>query len=229
MVSYLEVSDYPNEEARLGILDALHTTMLHAWPRYFKDNFWTAMILFSLSSSSSSFYSHLFNYNTTTKLKIKLLTSYEPSSRAVLGEYWPDAVAVCARCLQKRRRVNIPSRARSVSLVVDCMASFLWAIGHRLVNIHNLGLTISKLWTVTFSAFFKNCFCFAQLQWISREREKLRKRTVSMAMVRNVKSPPKPANQNAPFILTIASHIINVHDHSLNIWNFIYWLSDSTI
>lgn len=33
MVSYLEVSDYPNEEARLGILDALHTTMLHAWPR----------------------------------------------------------------------------------------------------------------------------------------------------------------------------------------------------
>lgn len=32
--SYLEVSDYPNEEARLEILDALHATMLHAWPRY---------------------------------------------------------------------------------------------------------------------------------------------------------------------------------------------------
>lgn len=32
--SYLEVSDYPNEEARLEILDTLHTTMVYAWPRY---------------------------------------------------------------------------------------------------------------------------------------------------------------------------------------------------
>jgi len=31
--SYLEVSDYPNEEARLEILDTLHTTMVYAWPR----------------------------------------------------------------------------------------------------------------------------------------------------------------------------------------------------
>jgi len=33
VVSYLEVSDYPEEEARLAILDALNTAMLHAWPR----------------------------------------------------------------------------------------------------------------------------------------------------------------------------------------------------
>ncbi|XP_078360633.1 TELO2-interacting protein 2-like [Oculina patagonica] len=33
LVSYLEVSDYPDEETRLSILDSLNTTMLHAWPR----------------------------------------------------------------------------------------------------------------------------------------------------------------------------------------------------
>ena len=31
---YLEVSDYPEEEARLAILDALNTAILYAWPRY---------------------------------------------------------------------------------------------------------------------------------------------------------------------------------------------------
>ena len=30
----MEVSDYPEEEARLGILDALNTVILYAWPRY---------------------------------------------------------------------------------------------------------------------------------------------------------------------------------------------------
>ncbi|KAJ7393650.1 TEL2-interacting protein 2 [Desmophyllum pertusum] len=33
LVSYLEVSDYPDEEARLSILDSLNNTMLQAWPR----------------------------------------------------------------------------------------------------------------------------------------------------------------------------------------------------
>ncbi|CAH3154714.1 unnamed protein product [Porites lobata] len=33
IVSYLEVSDYPEEEARLAILDALNTAILYAWPR----------------------------------------------------------------------------------------------------------------------------------------------------------------------------------------------------
>lgn len=33
IVSYLEVSDYPDEEARLAVLDALKATMLQAWPR----------------------------------------------------------------------------------------------------------------------------------------------------------------------------------------------------
>ena len=36
IVSYLEVSDYPEEETRLAVLDALKVAMLQAWPRWEK-------------------------------------------------------------------------------------------------------------------------------------------------------------------------------------------------
>lgn len=34
ILGYLEVSDGPEEEARLGILETLQCTIEHAWPRY---------------------------------------------------------------------------------------------------------------------------------------------------------------------------------------------------